>query len=555
MRTSHHLDDTLQKNLLRDGNALHAAAAAARPDPATEHRRRPVPRAWGWPVRGGGRAGHVEAGARYTGTTSQLCGLFPFAISAGATVVGVPVGRHLHTAEPVGLDPAAWLRTGLVSNTGVWVQGQPGIGKSSITKRLLTGLVGYGMAAVIPGDVKGEYTPLIEALGGAVWRIGRGRHALNPLDAGPLALAQQAATGTDRQRLAETIRARRLSLLEALITIVRRGEITVTERRLLGAALDTAVQAGTAGADRAGPAGQPVIPDVLTALTAGSPTLREIAAATDSPDYRRCARELANTLGLLCEGAIRGLFDRPSTVTADLDSPALSLDISALDDDDDEVLAAAMLCSWAWSAGLIDATATLGRRRNIVQVQDELWRALRVAPGLVERSDRITRLGRHRGVVSIQVTHSLDDLDALPTEADRAKARGMAARNAILLLGGMAEKELDGLRRIALLTTGEAALITSWAAPPSWHTGSRHPGRGKYLIKSGERLGLPIALTLTPTEAHLYDTDQAFHLHPTDTHTDATGTDATNGPGEAGHSAATGPADRRRSAVPVGGQG
>ena len=218
-----------------------------------------MPRAWGWPVRGGGRAGHVEAGARYTGTTSQLCGLFPFAISAGATVVGVPVGRHLHTAEPVGLDPAAWLRTGLVSNTGVWVQGQPGIGKSSITKRLLTGLVGYGMAAVIPGDVKGEYTPLIEALGGAVWRIGRGRHALNPLDAGPLQLAQQAATGTDRQRLAETIRARRLSLLEALITIVRRGEITVTERRLLGAALDTTVHAshrrGSGGAGRA--AGHP----------------------------------------------------------------------------------------------------------------------------------------------------------------------------------------------------------------------------------------------------------------------------------------------------------
>ena len=73
-----------------------------------------------------------------------------------------------------------------MSNTGVWVQGQPGIGKCSIIKRLLVGLVGFGMTAVIPGDVKGEYTPLIEALGGAVWRIGRGRHALNPLDAGPL---------------------------------------------------------------------------------------------------------------------------------------------------------------------------------------------------------------------------------------------------------------------------------------------------------------------------------------------------------------------------------
>jgi hypothetical protein len=31
-------------------------------------------------------------------------------------------------------------------------------------------------------------------------------------------------------------------------------------------------------------------------------------------------------------------------------------------------------------------------------------RALRAAPGWVEQSDRITRLGRHRGIVSVQVT-------------------------------------------------------------------------------------------------------------------------------------------------------
>lgn len=462
----------------------------------------PVPRSWGWPIHGGGRAGHVEAGNRFAGTTSQICGLFPFAAPSGCDVRGVPIGRHLHTAEPIGLDPAHWLRTGLVSNTGVWVQGQPGIGKSSITKRMLTGLVGFGMRAIIPGDIKGEYTPLIQALGGSVWHLGRGLHALNPLDAGPLRAALHAAPVADRARLVETLRARRLSLLEALITIVRRDEPDVTERRLLGAALDIAVEAA--------PAREPVIPDVLTALLNGASPLTVIAASTDDPDYRRVTRSLTNALGLLCEGAIRGIFDRPSTARFDPDTPALSLDISALDDDDDDVVAAAMLCSWTWSAALADAAAYGERRRNVVQVQDELWRALRVAPGLVERSDRITRLGRHRGVVSFQVTHSLDDLEALPTEADRAKARGMASRNGVLLLGGMAEKELDGLRSITSLSRGEAALITSWAAPPTWHAGRIHPGRGKYLIKSGQRVGLPVALTLTPTEAALHDTDRAF---------------------------------------------
>lgn len=57
-------------------------------------------------------------------------------------------------------------------------------------------------------------------------------------------------------------------------------------------------------------------------------------------------------------------------------------------------------------------------------------------------------------------------------------------------------------------------MITSWAAPPTWHAGHRHPGRGKYLIKSGQRVGLPIALTLTPSEIALHDTDGAFATRP-----------------------------------------
>jgi len=59
--------------------------------------------------------------------------------------------------------------------------------------------------------------------------------------------------------------------------------------------------------------------------------------------------------------------------------------------------------------------------------------------------------------------HALVGLEALPSETDRAKARGMVARNAIVVLGGMAEKELHALRRITPMSEGEAALVTSWA--------------------------------------------------------------------------------------------
>jgi hypothetical protein len=56
----------------------------------------------------------------------------------------------------------------------------------------------------------------------------------------------------------------------------------------------------------------------------------------------------------------------------------------------------------------------------------------------------------------------------------------------------------------------ERELVTAWAAPESWLPGTRHPGRGRYLIKAGERTGLPVEMTLVGDEPCLYDTDQAI---------------------------------------------
>jgi hypothetical protein len=147
---------------------------------------------------------------------------------------------------------------------------------------------------------------------------------------------------------------------------------------------------------------------------------------------------------------------------------------------------------------------------------DELWRALRGAPGLVEHADALTRLNRAKGMASIMITHSLADLDALPTEADRAKAQGFAERAAITVLAALPPRELARLSEITPLTGPEQQLVASWSAPESWQATARHPGRGKYLIKTGERLGIPVRLSLTGTERELYDTDHAVRPDPTD---------------------------------------
>jgi hypothetical protein len=476
--------------------------------PSPDSDRVPLPPAWGWKIPGGGRAVSLSAGPEYQATTTQLCGLFPFVAGSGTPAVGTPVGRHQLWGEVVCLDPLAWLRAGLVTNPGVFVLGQPGTGKSALVKRLVTGAVSFGTTVLILGDTKPDYTLLVRHVGGQVIRVGRGLDRINPLDAGPLGAALAQMAGPQAEQLRWEIRSRRLALLMALATLVRGGRITNAEEVILGRAIDFLDQ-------RSGGQGEPTVPDVLRLIEEGPDTLR--AAARAEAGYQARVADLVFTLDLLCTGSLAGVFDGPTSQPIDPGAPAVSVDISAVRAAGDKLLTAAMLCTWSYGFGCVDAAAALADlgaapRRSYVGVMDELWRALRGAPGLVEHADALTRLNRARGMAHIMITHSLADLDALPTEEDRARARGFMDRSAITVLAGLPPRELARVTEVTPLTGPEQALVASWSAPESYQPGARHPGRGKYLIKTGERLGIPVQLALVGPEHWLYDTDQAIRI-------------------------------------------
>lgn len=469
----------------------------------------PLAPAWGWTIPDGGRAVHVAPGLEYQATTTQLCGLFPFVAGSGTPVAGTPVGRHQLWGEVVCLDPLAWLRAGLVTNPGMFVLGQPGTGKSALVKRLITGAVAFGTRPLILGDTKPDYTRLLRHLGGQVIRIGRGLDTINPLDSGPLGTALRQIRGHEAHRLRQEVRFRRLSLLMALATLIREARLSNAEEVILGRAIDLLDERHD------GHATEPTVPDVLHVLEEGPDTLRS-AARADTPDrYRDRVADLVFTLDLLCTGSLAGVFDGPTSQPIDLDAPAVSVDISTVGAAGDKLLTAAMLCTWSYGFGCVDAASALAElgtapRRSYLAVMDELWRALQGAPGLVAHADSLTRLNRSKGMASIMITHSLADLDALATEEDRAKARGFMDRSAITVLAGLPPRELTRVNEITPLTGPERALVASWSAPESYRPGARHPGRGKYLIKTGERLGIPVQLSLVGPEPELYDTDQAI---------------------------------------------
>ena len=178
--------------------------------------------------------GPVDPGPwAYAGTTVQMAGLFPFGAGSGAPAFGVPVGRHQRTHEVVCCDPFAWHEAGLVTNLGMMVMGAPGVGKTSLAKRIIRGLMAGGVTALVLGDPKGEYVRITRSAGGQVIRVGRGLDRINPLDAGPLGRALQRMTGPARDAMLAEVRGQRLNTLLALCALVRREGLADWEASII----------------------------------------------------------------------------------------------------------------------------------------------------------------------------------------------------------------------------------------------------------------------------------------------------------------------------------
>ncbi|MGH3368365.1 MAG: LAGLIDADG family homing endonuclease, partial [Nocardioidaceae bacterium] len=80
---------------------------------------------------------------------------------------------------------------------------------STITRRMALGLAGYGIQPLVLGDLKPDYKDLIEALGGQVIELGRGRGHLNVLDPGESREAAMRLTGSARQAIQADAHGRR----------------------------------------------------------------------------------------------------------------------------------------------------------------------------------------------------------------------------------------------------------------------------------------------------------------------------------------------------------
>lgn len=507
----------------------------------------------GWRGRGQGEAVYVTAADEWRGTSVQVCGLWPFVGGSGTPILGVPIGVHTDTGAPFGADPISWFMHGMINNPSMFVLGLPHYGKSTLVRHIVLGLAGRSINPLILGDLKPDYVDLIEALGGQVISLGPGRGHLNVLDPGEATgaaarllaaaeehratanrtlndpdagqdaatqsrVAESMAAAVTAEKLAEQLMAdshnRRLNMITALITIVRNAKPSAHEESLI----DRALHILDERLDRV-----PLIGDLIEVIKDAPDELRAIALDRgDMSRYLDATDQLRQSLySLNGSGRFSDMFSQPTDQPMDLTKPVV-FDLSGISDTQRDIQAACLLACWSTGFATVQVAHTLADaglepRRNYFVVMDELWRALRSGEGMVDRVDSLTRLNRTEGVGQAMITHTMSDLEALPTESERMKARGFVERSGMVVCGALPGAEMEKLNKAVTLSRAEQARLISWADPGSWTDvgGSRkrvRPGLGKFLFKVGGRPGIPVALKLTSVEERLHDTNKRWTI-------------------------------------------
>ena len=335
-------------------------------------------------------------------TSDTVAGAYPFLAEGGLGSEGVYVGQDAWSGGGFCFDPWVLYRDGVITNPNCLLAGVVGKGKSCLAKSLATRSIAFGRRVYVPGDPKGEWTPVARAVGGAAIQLGGGSsNRLNPLDPGPCS-----GDLTDAQWRA-LVRQRRRTLVGSLAQSALGRPLVSVEHTALDVALGAAASGSMA----------PTLPMVVDLLLEP----RDALPGSSPRDLARDGRDLAHALRRLVAGDLSGLFDGPSTITFDPSLPMVSLDLSQIQGSD-QLIAMVMTCASAWMESALSAPD--GGQRWVIY--DEAWRLMR-QPALLARMQSQWKLSRGLGIANLLIVHRLSDLDAVGDSGSeaRALARGL----------------------------------------------------------------------------------------------------------------------------------
>lgn len=409
-------------------------------------------------------------------TTNTLAAAYLFQAEGAPAQPGALVGHDAYTRTQFCFDPWNLYAAGVITNPNVLIAGEIGSGKSALAKALVARGNPFGRRAYVPGDVKGEWTAVAAALGGATIALGAGHVArLNPLDEG------NRPSGLDDHQWVTEVRSRRLELMRSLIEHLAGRPIAPTERSALACALDT-----VAARDHV-----PLISRVVDTLFNPDTAAPPPPGFASRAELRDAGHQIGHLLASLVSGELAGLFDGPSTVRFDPGLPMMTIDISALGETN-PAMPLIMACTSAWTeAALRDPD---GGKRFVIY--DEAWRVMREL-ALLRRMQSAWKLSRAWGLSNVAVAHRLSDFAAVGAAGSehRALAAGLVADTATRIIYRQHADQLATTAETLGLSNTERSLLPSLA-------------RGTGLWRIGERAPQLVAHTLTREERRVFDTDQ-----------------------------------------------
>ena len=474
---------------------------------------------------------YVEAPPEFEASSVQVCGFWPFSIGASTPLVGSVLGKHFFNGGPVCGDPMTLFTRGIISAPSAFVLALNGRGKSSLVVRMLLGVVDSGYLTMILGDLKPDYVGFNREIGGFEFSLGRGMGGINALDAGPWAehlhrLDPARREGLDAREYARLskrykevqgrVHGRRLNAIRGLIEMVLREELT--EKRSEVTVLSVAVEIAAEEATTRGE--QPLPGDVLRIITERHPRVKENILPVSDDEYDKLTSNLRTGLnGLGPHGPFGDVFCRQTTATVPIDR-SLCFDVSSIPSTDAQLRAAAQLACWSYGQSVSECAKILAEEglepeRHHLMVMDELWQILEAWDGSVYRINAITRVNRTEGLGQVMITHSMKDLELSTPERTKI-ARGFVERSSMLYLGGLARNEMPDLQSVRPFSRKEQELLVAWSAEGSINpvTGkpTAPPGRGKFLMKTGDMAGVPFSTgrNLTFREKQIHDTNAAW---------------------------------------------
>jgi hypothetical protein len=408
-------------------------------------------------------------------TSDVVAGAYPFLAEGGLGSEGVYVGQDAWSGGGFCFDPWVLYRDGVITNPNCLLAGVVGKGKSCLAKSLATRSIAFGRRVYVPGDPKGEWSVVAEAVGGVAIQLGGGStNRLNPLDPGPrgaeLSDGQWKALVTNRRR--------------ALVGSLAQSSLGRPLHSVEHTALDVALAGATAEAT------EPTLPLVVELLLEPRTSLPGATAA----DLARDGRNLAHALRRLVAGDLSGLFDGPSTITFDPSLPMVTLDLSQIQGSD-QLIAMVMTCASAWMEAALSAPD--GGQRWVIY--DEAWRLMR-QPALLARMQSQWKLSRGLGIANLLIVHRLSDLDAVGDAGSesRALARGLLGDCSTKIVY---QQEISEAPQTAVelgLSSAERAQLPDLQ-------------RGEGLWRVGQR-AFVVRHVATDGELSLFDTNTRMHL-------------------------------------------